>query len=280
MTVKTGVLVSVLAIVVLTGCGPATDPEVTRESIAEVTVADEPSVVDAINEEFSAELHPEPTVDPLPCSRYLVVTARGTGEPTKGQLLSPVVRTIEQARPGNVETVDLDYPADTEVRAGGTQGVRALIDTLNIQAQECPAQDTVLLGYSQGAMVIGDALTASEDRMVGATAGVITPEAVEHIRAVVLYGNPRFNAGEPYSVGSFSAETDGLLPRPDGALSAIEQQVRDYCVAFDMVCQSSFHASEEAHLEYFSNGMQADGAAFVITHLDPPESPSGATQAQ
>ncbi|WP_336662054.1 cutinase family protein [Leucobacter sp. USHLN154] len=260
-----GSIVLLGAALAMSGCAAPVDPAATRESLSDVT--EDPAPPEAA-ELYDAELHPEPVVDPVDCDPYLVITARGTGEPSQGQLLSPVARTISQARPGDVGVLDLDYPADTDVKEGGTLGVRTLIDVLNVQADACPAQRFVLLGYSQGALVVGDGLAEPEARMVGATVGTVAEEALERVLAVVFYGDPRFVGAEEYNVGSFDPETDGLLPRPEGALDAVEERVRDYCVAGDFICQSSLDFDEEPHVEYYSNGMQGDGAAFVITRLD------------
>ena len=272
-----GALLVLGAALALSGCAAPVDPSETRESLSEVTEDPAPPEADEI---YDAELHPEPIVDPLECDPYLVVTARGTGEPSQGQLLSPVARTISQARPGDVKALDLDYPADTDVKEGGTIGVRTLIDVLNVQTDACPDQKFVLLGYSQGALVVGDALAAPDDRIVGATVGTVEEEALERVLAVVLYGDPRFVGDEEYNVGSYDPEIDGLLPRPAGALDAVGDRLRDYCVADDFICQSSLDFDEEPHVEYYSNGMQGDGAAFAITRLDEPDAESARRGAQ
>lgn len=253
-------------ILLLAACAPSIDPEETRDSLTEVT--ENRTQPDAA-EELDSELHPDPVVDPIECSRYLVMTVRGTGEPTRGQLLSPVARAISDARPGNVQTVDLGYPADTDVKDGGTRGARTLIDTLNVQADACEEQRFILLGYSQGALIVGDALAAAESRLVGSTVGMLSPPAADRILAVVLYGNPRFVGSEPYNAGSYDPAVNGLLPRPPGSLAPYSDRIRDYCVAPDFVCQSSLDLDERGHIAYYDNGMQEDGAAFVITRLAP-----------
>lgn len=251
----------------LAACAPTIDPSEARESLSEVT--QDPAEPEAA-EEYDAEAHPEPIVEPLECLPYLVVTARGTGEPSRGQLLDPVARAISEARPDEVLRLDLDYAADTDVKEGGTVGARTLVDTLNVQAESCPDQRFVLLGYSQGALVVGDVLAAPDVRLVGQRVGELTPEAAERVLAVVLYGDPRFVGGEPTGVGDFDPELNGILPRPPGSLDAYAERLRDYCVAGDFVCQASLDLDEEPHVEYYSNGMQQDGAAFAITRLDPP----------
>ncbi len=275
-------LVAVVGATLLTaGCSQGPDPVETRDSLSEVTA--EPSEPEAATE-YDAELNPEPIVEPRECTNYLVITGRGTGEPADNQLLSPVAEMIADARPDEVDIVDLDYPADTEVKEGGTLGVRTLIDTLNVQAEACPDQGFVLLGYSQGALVIGDALVDPDVRLVGGTVGELHSEATDRIRAIVFYGDPRLVGGEEYNFGTDTG-TNGLLPRPFGSLEAFADRIRDYCVPSDFVCQTAIDAveldggaagvglDEQGHVEYFNNGMQQDGAAFAITKLAPPDPP-------
>lgn len=252
------------AAVALTGCSGTPEPEELRESLEEVATSDgqktaEPEPLDT--EQLDTE--------PLECTSYLTITVRGTGEPSRGQLLSPVARNIAEARPDQVQTVDLDYAADTDVKVGGTAAVSSLIFLLNEQAAACDEQLFVLLGYSQGALVVGDALISPEFRLVGEESGELSATASERVLAIVLYGDPRFLGSEPYNTGTFDSHRNGILPRPAGSLGVYEDRLRDYCVARDFICQSSFDLDESGHIAYYDNGMQQDGAAFVITQMPP-----------
>lgn len=248
----------------LSGCATQPDPFETREAISQA--AEEPATGDELDP-FDATLHPEPQVEPGGCEPYLVITVRGTGEPESGQLLSPVARAIADARAGQVRVDDLPYPAETDVQRGATEGVRLLIDTLRVHAAACPGQRFVVLGYSQGALIVGDALSEPEDRVVGLRAGALSDEVAARVLAVVLYGDPRFTGAAGYNVGTFDPARDGVFPRPDGSLDPFASRLRNYCVADDIVCQTSFELSEEGHVAYFTNGMQQDGAAFVIAQF-------------
>ncbi|WP_075200942.1 cutinase family protein [Leucobacter celer] len=256
----------------LSACAPPIDATAARESLSEVTEGPAPPEA---AEELDADREPEPIVEPLECLPYLVITARGTAEPSRGQLLSPVSRAISEARPGEVLQLDLAYPADTDVKEGGTIGARTLVDTLNVQTEACEDQRFVLLGYSQGALVIGDALAAPGARLIGETVGEVSEAAAERVLAIVFYGNPRFVGSESFDYGSYDPRMNGILPRPPGSLDAYADRLRDYCVAGDFVCQSSLDLDEAPHVDYYSNGMQQDGAAFAITRLDPPRNVDG-----
>lgn len=245
----------------LVACSNIPEPKENVDSLTAVTEAPAPP---AAAEEYDIELNPDPIVEPIDCTPYLVVTARGTGEPNKGQLLSPVARTIREAFPDQVKTLNLKYPASTDVNEGGTYATRLLLDTLNVQADACPAQRFVLLGYSQGALVIGDALSQPEGRLVGGTVGMLSEEAAAAIVAVVLYGNPRFSGAESYDFGTFDEAVGGILPRVPGSLEPFADRMRDFCVARDFICQSSLDLDEKGHVAYFKNGMQQEGAEFAL----------------
>lgn len=259
-----------LGVTLLAGCAAEPQPEVQRDALEDV--AENTAPPDAATE-YSAQLHPEPMVDAQSCEEFLVITARGTGEPSDDQLLTPVASTIERARPGRVRTWDLDYPANAEIEEGGTRGVRLIIDTLNVQSAACPDQQFVLLGYSQGALVVGDALLDPEVRAVGETVGELTKEAAQRILAIVFFGDPRFVGSEPFNVGSYDPRINGVLPRPPGALDVFADRIRDYCVEDDFVCQGSLELTPDPHASYYSNGTPLDGAAWVITELPPLDDP-------
>lgn len=251
----------------LAACAQAPDPQETKESIADLSAEADSTELSDAEQKFSVAEHPEPIVDPLMCTPHLILTVRGTSEPAKNQLVSPVARAITQALPrDSAQTVDIAYPASGDMGASGAEGVRRLVDTLNQQAERCPLQRIVVLAYSQGAMVAGDALESPADRAVGRASGEVSDAANRQIEAVVLYADPRFRGSAPYNAGDFSPEANGLLARAEDALAPYADRLRSFCVADDFICQGgSFN--ETGHVQYYSNGMQADGAEFVIDIL-------------
>lgn len=268
LTALSALVVVLGSALLFSGCAAPVDPVEARESLSDVT--QDPAPPEAADA-YSAELHPDPVVGAGSCEPYLLITARGTGEPSSGQLVTGMTRKISQAHAGDVRVLDVDYPADSDVKEGGTIGARTLVDILNVQSDACPDQRFVLLGYSQGALVIGDALSAPEDRMVGETVGTVDEGAMERVLAVVLFGDPRFDGAAEYNVGSFDASLNGLLPRPEDALDAVADRIRDYCVAGDFICQSSLDFDEKPHIAYYSNGMPSEGADFVLARIEAAE---------
>ena len=195
-----------------------------------------------------------------------VVMARGTNESADDGLLNPVSKRIADAFAGQVQVTSLDYPATFDVDSVDA-GVKRLVTMLNGQALQCPRQRTVLLGFSQGAVVVGDALSAPKQRLaVDGNRDVLTDGAGRNIVAVVMYGDPRFNGRAAYNRGTFDAKTNGSLsPRELTALASYAGRIEDYCAGDDLVCQTS--GEQEGHRSYFSDGSQTRGADFAIARL-------------
>ncbi|PJM75895.1 cutinase family protein [Bifidobacterium simiarum] len=210
-----------------------------------------------------------------------VIMARGTGEDANSGLLNPVAAKIAAAFAGKTQITSLDYPAKFDVSSVNA-GVARLVAMLNGQAQQCPSQQTVLLGFSQGAIVTGDVLVAPADRFassdlvgaagtstgasVAANTDELTDRAARNIAAVVMYGDPRFNGKASYNRGTFDKALDGsFLPRGDDDLAAYVDRIADFCAARDLVCQQG--GTESAHAQYFTDGSQTEGARFAIDRL-------------
>lgn len=89
-----------------------------------------------------------------------LVGVRGTTEPQTGSnLLRPLGdRIIEQSPHHHTTYTELAYPATFDFAASVGQGVRALADLLNQSTATAPHRLHVLMGYSQGAWVIGETL--------------------------------------------------------------------------------------------------------------------------
>ncbi|GAA4146170.1 cutinase family protein [Actinomadura keratinilytica] len=203
------------------------------------------------------------------CKAVGVISARGTWEPQDGSWLQkPMGDLILQRYPGQAEYTELTYPAEVAFDTSAPVGVGNLISTLNAEAQRCPDQRYVLLGYSQGAGVVGDALAAPSARIWGRDKGTVSTAASSRIAAIVLFGDIRFKAGEPYNVGTFEPgkESGDPPPRPAGALSAYASRIQDYCVKDDFVCQGT--GNFIAHLAYFVNGMPSQGVDFAVAKLE------------
>lgn len=197
-----------------------------------------------------------------------VIIVRGTGESADDGLLNPVAAGIANAFPNNVQITSLDYPATFDLNSVN-DGVTALVAMLGGGAQQCPAQKTVLLGFSQGAAVVGDALSAPNYRLnTAGTSDRVPNKAAGNMLAAVLYGDPRFNGKAAYNAGGFDTTKNGMLaPRSLKALAAYARTDRivDYCAANDIVCQEG--GAEDGHRSYFSDGTREQGIDFAVERI-------------
>ncbi|WP_166741829.1 cutinase family protein [Cumulibacter soli] len=212
----------------------------------------------------------------------LIVTVRGSTEPQSGsRLLIPIARTVMRQYPGSSRVRELTYPASfvsfstehparLDLGISPHIGVRNLIAELNEESRHSPRQQYVLLGWSQGAQVITDALVPADQRIAGQQAGALDAPIGGRIRAIALFGNPAFTAGEPFNAGTFAPTIDGITPRRRGALAEYQSRLRDYCAAGDVAAQDAPGSTVDGHVSYFHNGMPADAARFILDRLMQP----------
>lgn len=207
------------------------------------------------------------------CPRVHVVGVRGSGERTAdhhgfGRTVWAVVREVHGQAPDSTWH-SIDYPA-VGVGSGGwgryeasyerslAAGKNRLAGYLGrFLAGACGrVTPVVLVGYSQGAHVVGDVY---QERL--------SPAQRARVAAVALIGDPRFRgaAGSPPDVGSYDPLLNGIwAARHIGSARSITggqaARVRSYCLRRDPVCNGSvrnvlrcrFHRAECVHGRYDS----------------------------
>jgi hypothetical protein len=208
---------------------------------------------------------------PVDCSKVLFLGARGSGEPfgpeNLGNSQSPVQRTRDMlaARGVSLDVAGTIYEAQDvsillhgdikDYFAGADHGVDVMLANLRARTDGnvCGWQNTksVLVGYSQGALVVARAI----QRM--------TPQERATIAGVVTYGNPVYAQG--VNGGSGSSGSGILGPGaayPDG----VNNRSRDYCRQ-DTVCKRGSTNIAE-HMRYVNPGPEvANGAAFLASRF-------------
>ncbi|MFI7573915.1 cutinase family protein [Micromonospora sp. NPDC049497] len=185
------------------------------------------------------------------CAQVVVIGARGTNE-AAGTGTGPFGNTYTTGGFGTLALPPLVQelkatPAIT-VRAAGliqnawlTQdvavGVANLREELNQLAVSCPSSRTVLLGFSQGATVIGQALNPNYliDPMVAVPVGLSTA-AKSKIAAVVFYGDPGYRKEDLFNDPRNTGDGPGVIHRPEGTLNWIASRLHSYCYDGDTIC--------------------------------------------
>jgi hypothetical protein len=224
------------------------------------------------------------------CGDYFVIGARGSGEDPQGN--PPVYSSNEDgfgSRDYNAyyglkkvieaygvpesdfNVLGLRYRAlgveaaalvNGEYEESIWEGVAALKEVLHERETECPSEPAILIGYSQGALVIHLALRElqkSDPSMLSAS----------HIAGVMLIADPAKVGSEsepvweeenvPAAPGSGIYKADGLwtkLGEPDsGPLpSAVTNRAISFCANHDIVCAPGFGSHLSEHENYYQAG--------------------------
>ncbi len=192
------------------------------------------------------------------CPDVEVIGARGSTErPGFGVLLGPLARQITADVPQTVRSTPVDYPASLGAyQSSVRQGVADLAATMADTAADCADTRFVLMGYSQGANVIGDALAGR-----GRTAPAVPGDLADRVAAVLLFGDPTFTAGEPFNAGD--GTRNGIFARGEGELDAFADRTQSFCNRNDRFCQGG--TSLAAHLNY--NQFVDDATEFVAARV-------------
>lgn len=197
------------------------------------------------------------------CAAVAVITARASGEPAgegiTGALVTQIVNTSKQT----VSRASVTYPASlSNYLSSSAQGTSALKTQLTNQVQACPNQKIVLLGYSQGAQIVLDALGGGGSGILGGATAPVAATVSSHVAAVVSFGDPRHVTGQAFDLGT--ATRNGLFPRSAAqlqALAAFAGRTQAYCDSGDEFCASG--ANLQVHLTYL-NRYQSAATTFVL----------------
>ncbi|MFF7534719.1 cutinase family protein [Streptomyces bobili] len=198
------------------------------------------------------------------CAQVHVFAARGSAEPPGPGAIQSLVDLIKSHSDRTVSSNAIDYPALLfpygQSSASGTAAVKQQITD---QVEKCPRQKIVLVGYSQGAHIIGDALGGGGGGNLGPETPPLDASIGDHVTAVIQMGDPRYTTGKPYNVGT--AQRDGVFPRlPHQALSAFADRTRSYCDDNDPYCASGY--SLQVHLGYLDR-YSTDALGFVLREI-------------
>jgi acetylxylan esterase len=184
------------------------------------------------------------------CTTVHVIAARASTEAPGDGVIGSLVTLIQGDVSATVSQEAVVYPATlTNYASSVAQGDSAIESELATDVAKCPSEKFVLVGYSQGAQVVGDALGGGGGGNLGtpATPGVPAATAAKII-AVIQMGDPRRVPGLSFDVGTDPGAT-GLFPRPASeTLAPFAAKIQSYCDTGDPFCASG--ANLEAHLDY------------------------------
>lgn len=136
------------------------------------------------------------------CPPNHLIVARGSLEPPGPGSMLTLAEKVMAANPGTTME-SIVYPATIEnydtSSASGTTAVTQALTTFN---QKCPSSKVAMLGYSQGAQIVGDSVAGGGIQGVSRLNEPINPSISSQISAMVLYGDPRHLTTSSFNVGT------------------------------------------------------------------------------
>ncbi|KAF9452243.1 carbohydrate esterase family 5 protein [Macrolepiota fuliginosa MF-IS2] len=206
---------------------------------------------------------PAPT---SPCAAVHIIAARGSTEPPGPGAIGALVTQVQQQSSQTVSTAAVDYPATlTNYANSSAQGTSATKTMLTNQANACPNQKIVLVGYSQGAHIIGDAVAGGGGVAgLGAATPPVSASIANRVNAILQLGDPRHVPGQSFDRGT--SLRDGLFPRlPSQQYSStLQPRIESFCDFNDPFCDSGLDT--EVHLTYLDR-YQNQAAQFILQQI-------------
>jgi hypothetical protein len=201
------------------------------------------------------------------CAQVSIITARASTEAAGEGITGALVTQVVNASTQTVSRASVNYPATLNNYANSSlQGINALKTQLTNLVNSCPNTKVVLMGYSQGAHVVGDVLGGGQGGSLGTATAPIASNISSHVVAVATFGDPRHVQNGP-NFNTGTANANGRFPRSSAqvnALNAFSPRIRSWCDNNDTFCDSGF--STNVHLTYL-NRYQNAAASFVLGRI-------------
>jgi len=188
-----------------------------------------------------------------------IIGVRGTLEKPGFGALQDVVDQLLDQLPGS-DSMAIDYPASGitidddgtpiynffQYKASEAEGLAKFSAEVEDFTERCPDTDIVVMGYSQGAHIVGDALCGVTGPLFTPMPPIDSAQTVS-IRAIIQLGDPTNVRGLPWHMGN--ATKGGLFPRQRfGACAELGDFWQSYCDNDDFFCDRG--RSVAVHLGY------------------------------
>lgn len=199
------------------------------------------------------------------CTAVRIISARAEGEDPGPGVIGSLAKLIQAGLSAPVTREAVVYPAKLNGWAkSAAQGDRAIKADLTRAARRCPSQVFVLLGYSQGAQLAGDALAGGGGGALGAATPGVRAAVARKVIAVIQLGDPRRMPGLSFDKGTAPGAT-GQYPRSRSqSLARFAPKIRSYCDHGDPICALGHNLA--AHFGLTAKYQQA-ASRFVLGRL-------------
>lgn len=242
----------------------------TRVALASAALAVLGLAQDEPNEGNQYATEPPPGVTPSgDCTPFHIFVARGSDEPYPGRAHKLLARLCTdpdgELHGDGCGYEDIIYPANSSADGkdawclSATKGAEAGQQQMTDYAKKCPNSSLLLVGYSQGAVVVGDILGGAGgpiwECVQPERPGLSRAEAPgSNVAGVLMFGSVKHTANETYNVGGAS-NLDGVGARTGEHLEGLRQYAnitRDYCNSGDPICAVETEDAEgKNHWNYF-----------------------------
>ncbi|GIZ46447.1 hypothetical protein CKM354_000957300 [Cercospora kikuchii] len=167
-----------------------------------------------------------------------ILVARGSNQPVGEGTVGPVANLVEAQVAGSYSHA-IDYPAtiialDSNYITSVVDGIEDTKQSIEDYVAACgPNSRIALIGYSQGGNVMTDTLAGGTGKPAP-----IAEQYRQNIIGVAVFGDPRFNVGQPYSRGT--STRSGIFARQSSlaALGTWANVLVSYCDENDPFCAS------------------------------------------
>ncbi|KAF9032353.1 cutinase [Panaeolus papilionaceus] len=200
-----------------------------------------------------------------PCAAVHIIAARASTEAAGAGIIGALVQQVQRSSSQTVSTSNVSYPATlTNYPSSSAQGTAATKTLLTTQANNCPNQKIVLVGYSQGAHIIGDAVAGGGGGALGAQTSPVSATIANRVVALVQMGDPRHVPFQSFDRGT--SLRDGLYPRLSSQQysSTLQSRIQSFCDFGDPFCDGGLLTT--VHLTYLDR-YQDDAAAFILQKI-------------
>jgi acetylxylan esterase len=190
------------------------------------------------------------TASTASCAAVHIIVARASTEAAGDGVIGALATLIQGDVNATVSQEAVVYPASlTNYASSVAQGDSAMAKDVENAVSACPNEKIVLLGYSQGAQVVGDVLAGGGGGSLGAQSAPIPSADAAKVIAAIQFGDPRHQP----NLASIDLGTDpgaqGIFPVVAGQSRAgFSAILRSWCDTGDPFCAGG--ANLNAHLQY------------------------------
>ncbi|MDO4909007.1 MAG: cutinase family protein [Corynebacterium sp.] len=217
------------------------------------------------------------TTQPAWCKAYEVIAAPGTWESSQSDdplnptshpnsFMLTVTRPLQQRLPANVEVWTLPYTAQFKnindrnqmsYNDSRTEGTNRLNQQLNYVHSQCPLTKFVLMGFSQGAVIVGDVVN-----QIGNNKGPIPADTVAGVALVadgrriqgqgIAVGSIPTGVGAEVSLQTLSPVIQFVVPGAtmrgarDGGFGSLNDKTYEICANNDNICDAPLGVTDAA----------------------------------